>query len=230
MAQAATLDTTYTWLHFVGMSCEEGRRWAEEYLRYSEVVDMNYECLVLLKRRRFAEGAAHLRRFRERVDGAGDAHPSIRAVLDRWYHAVDGYYWYCMEAYDTAERAMIHAHDAVATAIEHLPCLVPLANHCHEFRLHRARIARNLHRWPEMWGHVAEVRGMFQGKRPFCELSDGTGIGLGRVRDFYDSLGPLSEDERASVAYVLDERTRMREFDRFVHAMCRLPGFVIQYP
>jgi len=202
----------------------------EEYLRHMPVVDMNYECLVLLKRRRFDEASAHLGRFRERVDAVNGPDPSVRAVLERWYQAVYGYYWYCLEEYEQAERAMILAHDAVAEAIEHQPCLLPMANHCHEFRLHRARIARNQRRWADMQAHIDEVRGMFRGERPYCVLSDGRGIALPEIKRYYAALPALSKEEREAVAYVLDDRVRMRDFDRFVHELARLPGFVIVYP
>jgi len=220
----------YGWTHFVGLSCEQGGRWIEEYLRHAPVVDMNYECLVLLKRRRFGEASEHLRRFRARVDAVEGPDLSVRAVLERWYQAVYGYYRYCLEEYEEAEQAMILAHDAVAEAIERQPCLLPMANHCHEFRLHRARIARNLRRWTEMQGHVDEVRAMFRGERPYCVLKDGRGIALPEIKRYYAALPALSEGEREAVAYVLDDDVRMRDFGRFVHELARLPGFVIVYP
>ncbi|HEX8321102.1 hypothetical protein [Longimicrobium sp.] len=219
-----------SWLYFVAASGDEGRRWVQDYSRFQHLVDMNQDCLALLRRRSWDEGAEHLRRFRAGVDAAEDAAPATRALLERWYQAVYGYYWYSLDRHDEARRAMVAAADAIALAIGHLPCLVPLATQCHEFHLHLARIARNERRWADMWRHVDDVRAMFKGSRPFCLLPDGRGVGLDDVRRFYASLGKLPAEQDDVRAYLLDDAVRMRDFDRFVREMLRLPGFVVAYP
>lgn len=214
------------WLLFVRKSGADGRRWADAYRRYVPLSAMNGECLALLRARRWEEGAAALARFRAGVDAAG-ADPATREVLERWYHAVHGYSLYCREEYAQADRAMARASEAVARAVGHLPALLPLVTHCHEFRLHRARISRNRRRWREMWAHVDEVRGMFEGSRPFCRLPAGGEVGLAEVRAYHAALQGLDEDEHAAAGHLLDDAARMRDFDRFVREMTRLPGFVI---
>jgi hypothetical protein len=231
MAQVRTPATEeYSWAHFVGLSGEEGERWLKEYVRHEPVVDMNFECLMLIKDGLFDAAAAHLRLFRERVDAAESDEPSIRPVLERWYQAVYGYYWYVLEEYDEADRAMTAAADACGEAIALQPCLLPMADHCPEFRMHRARIARNQRRWSEMWEHTEEVRAMFRGERPLCVLPDGRGIVLPEVKRYYAALAVSTDGEREALSHKLDDQVRMRDFDRFVQQMMRLPGFVIAYP
>lgn len=214
------------WLLFVRRSGAEGRRWAEGYARFEGIAAMNGECLALLHARRWEEGDAALRRFRAAVDAAG-ADPATRDVLERWYEAVDGYRLYCLGAFAEADAAMRRASDAVARAVGRVGALLPLVTHCHEFRLHRARIARNRRCWAEMWAHVDEVRGMFEGCRPFCRLPGGGEVGMAEVERFHRGLRGLDADERAAADHLLDAGERMRDFDRFVRRMTRIPGFVI---
>jgi hypothetical protein len=218
------------WLGLVRRSGPEGRRWADAYRRWEPVAALNAECLRLLHAGAFAQGSDLLARFRAEVDAASAADPATRAVLERWYEAVHGYRLYALGRYRAADAAMRRAADAVARAVFHLPALLPLVHHCHEFRLHRARISRNRRRWQEMWGHVEEVRGMFEGRRPYCLLPDGRAVGLAELQAFYAAAGPLEGEEREAAVQVLDDAERMRGLDAFVHRMCRIPGFVIPYP
>lgn len=155
---------------------------------------------------------------------------SISHVMDRWYHGVRAYHLYCIEDYDAAAGEMMAAHDAVARAISHAPSLVPLANHCHEFRLHRARIARNRRRWAEMREHIDAVRAMMEDRGPLCHLADGTGVYYATLVQFYDALPRVSEDERRHLADLCDAGQRLRLFQRFVQSLYTLPGFVIPLP
>ncbi|HEX2202862.1 MAG TPA: hypothetical protein VHG91_06180 [Longimicrobium sp.] len=219
------------WMHFVRRSGDEGKAWVADYRRHLTVWELCDEALALLRRRRFAEGEALLERARVARDAlAGGVDPSIRAVLDRWYYGVLGYALYCRDRGDEADAMMGRAHEAVATAVGHRRFLLPLAYHCHEFYLHRARIARNRNRWAEMRDHVREVRGMMDGSVPFCTLAGGDPVVIDTIAGFYLSLAPLSEAEEKVCRVVIDQEVRMRGFDRFVHGMYRIPGAVIPYP
>jgi hypothetical protein len=227
---AAVVPPPDAWLSLVRRSGAEGRAWADAYRRWEPVAALNPLCLRLLHARRWEEGVEALARFRAEVEGATDADPATRAVLERWYQAVYGYLLYCRDDHAGAERAMVVAGDAVARAVGEVGALLPLVHHCHEFRLHRARIARNQRQWAEMWAHLAEVREMFEGRAPYCLLPDGRAVGLAEVKAYHLALRGLDAAERAAVDSVLDDRARMASLDRFVHALCRLPGFVIPHP
>ncbi|HYR07731.1 MAG TPA: hypothetical protein VEQ60_08175 [Longimicrobium sp.] len=218
------------WLHFVRRSGDEGRRWAEQYRSARELEALSTRSLGCLRRRRFDEGYALLMQLGDEIRSAKVAEPSMRAVLDRWYYGVLGYYFYCLDQSDQAEAAMVQAHQAVAAAIGARRFLLPLANHCNEFRLHRARIARNRARWDEMRTHVDEARGMMTGAVPFCLLEDATPVGIPAIRAFYAAIPSLTAAERDSLAGLLDDAVRLRDFEQFVNAMYRIPGFVIPYP
>lgn len=230
MNQGSSGQADFDWLHFVARSGDEGRAWVERYGPARELEELATAALVLLRRKRYDEGYALLERMGAQMRAAPLAEPSMHAVVERWYYGVLGYYFYCLDQFDPAEQAMVRAHEAVTAAVGGRRFLLPLANHCHEFRLHRARIARNRARWDEMRTHVDQVRAMMGGVLPFCVLDDGTPVGISAIRAFYDAIPSLTDAERGSLKGLLDDAARRRAFEQFVSAMYRLPGFVIPYP
>lgn len=230
MNQAATRAEPFDWLHFVARSGGEGRDWARTYRDVMPLDELSVRSLGLLRRRRFDEGYALLAELDQGIRSAGALEPAVRAVLERWYYGVLGFYFYSVERFDEAEAAMVRAHHAVAAAIGARRFLLPLANHCQEFRLHRARIARNRARWDEMRSHVDDARAMMAGGVPFCVLDDGTAVRIAEICAFYAGIRALTEAERESVAGLLDDEVRRRDFERFVSGMYRIPGLVIPYP
>lgn len=218
------------WLHYIRKAGDDGRHWADAYSRYRHVAHLCDEALTLLRRRKASQGLAVLQEAGRERDAMNGAEPSICAVMDRWYYGVLGYYLYTVDAFDDADRVMRQAADSVADAVAREPFLLPLAYHCHEFYLHRARIARNRMHWAEMREYVDEVRGMMEGRVPLCTRPDGTPVVIGDVQSFYRSLAPMTEAERSGCRTLLDENGElMRGFDRFVRVMYQLPWAVIPY-
>ena len=71
---------------------------------------------------------------------------------------------------------------------------------------------------------------MIAGQRPFLTLGNGTSIDLSSLLRFYGSI-PLSEEDQASLADLLDEEAqRLRFINRLIDRIYALPGFVIPYP
>lgn len=224
----------YDWLYFAARCGEEGLAWAEVYRRQRPLVRLSDEALDLFRGRRIDEGRASLERMAEglaALDAVPDGAPlSVRCVLERWYQGTLGYYHYCCGEHDLAQQAMDAAHAAVSQAIARRRFLLPLANHCHEFCLHQARIARNRRGWQEMFARVEEAREMIEDRRPLCELEGGEEIFMSTLRRFFASLGELTQPERQALDLFFDETLRRRLFDRFVRRLYVIPGFAIAYP
>ena len=224
----------YDWLHFAARSGEEGRAWAELYRQHRPLVRRSDEALDLLRRRRIDQGRASLDRMAEgmaALAASPQAVPdSVRCVLDRWYQGTLGYYHYCRDEHDAAQRAMDLAHAAVSRAISRRRFLLPLANHCHEFRLHQARIERNRRGWKEMLARIEEARGMIEDREPLCELPGGEKVFMSTLRRFFEGLGELTAAERQALDLFFDDDLRRRLFDRFVRRLRVLPGFAITFP
>lgn len=222
-------EGSYDWLHFAERSGEEGEAWAQAYRRYEPLEGSSIEALALLRGNEIDAGRLALERLRGELLAAADAPPSVRHVLDRWYFGVVGYLHYRLEEFAAAEAAMVAAHDAVSAAVGRRRFLLLLANHCHEFSLHRARIARNQRRWREMAAHLEHARGMMADRVPLCHLADGTPIFFATLGDYYRAL-PLTAAEDDWLSDLLDAGRRLQLFDRFVHRLQAQPGFAIPYP
>lgn len=220
----------YDWLHFARRSGDEGSAWAAQYARLADTVELSRQALVHMQQRRLPEGCARLREYAGALEAMGEATPSLRCVLDRWYHGVAAYYFYCLEDFDRARREMELAHQAVVGAISEAGFLLMLSVHCQEFCLHQARIARNQRRWAEMRGCVERAGAMIVDGVPLCERRAGPPVFFSTLARFLRALEPLSAGERAAIRGLVEEDERRRLFDRFVRALYRLPGFATAYP
>lgn len=219
----------YPWTWWARRSGDEGRRWCARYAPYRPLADTCQTALELLRRRDASRGLALLAEAADRLNEAAPE-PSIRNVLNRWYFGALAYGRYAEGDFDGADRCMVAAHDAVAAALAECPFLMPLANHAQEFRLHRARIARNRCRWAEMHAHVAHARAMVTGAVELCVLPGGGEVWMGTLKQFFTSLSGVTPDALQSVRGITDDARRLLLFDQFVQVMYRLEGFVIPCP
>jgi hypothetical protein len=224
------LDSPFSWLRFVALTGRQGEQWVEKYEQVRPLVQLCVSSVVGLRRGgTHHESAALLQRARAGLDALnGDTDPAVRSAADRSYYGALGFHFYTQRAFDEADDSMSRAHNAVVQTVNHGPWLTGLAYDCFEFELHRARIARDRCRWDAMRQHAEASAAMRAGRRPFCMLDDGSQIALADLRRFYNSL-PLTEEDRAMLARIVDDETGPREAERFVRSMFRLSGFVIEY-
>lgn len=215
-------------LYFVANQGDEGQRWVETFRPFQPLGTDTRQALVLFWRRQMEEGRALLERVSADIESTSGIEPSIRAVLERWYYGVLAYYFYCVHDLDQADEAIVRANQAVITAVGCQRVLLPMAVECYELCFHRARIARSRHRWQEVREYVAEVRGMMDGRLPFCVLGDGSTVLLSDVKECYAAFAGMAE-EQATVSMFLNDRARLREVEQTVRDVYRIPGHVIQY-
>lgn len=224
-------STPPTWLHFVRKSGEAGARWAERYHEAGAALRLSEEAVQALRQRRHCEGEALLRRARGELRALdGSTPPSVKAVVERWYYGALGYYFYVLDDFDPADCAMARAHGAVVAAVEREPCLVSLAIDAYEIEMHRARVSRERRAWAQMRERAAGAAAMRAGDRPLCTLADGTEVWLADVQRFYRQIPGLTDEERASLATIVDDAQSRVHAERAFHYVFRVPGAVIQYP
>ncbi|MEO1370433.1 MAG: hypothetical protein AAFX50_24900, partial [Acidobacteriota bacterium] len=181
----AASEQPFTWRRLVRSSGPEARAWVDEYEQHRDLIRLSSKALKLCHRRRFDEGFEALESMRRALRDRPALPGSIRAVLDRYYFGVSGYYFYRTRRWDEATEAMRQAKRAVVRAVEQAPFLLPLADACHEFCLHHARIARNQGRWREMFERIEDVRAMMRDQAPLCVLEDGSEVGYGVLTEHY---------------------------------------------
>jgi hypothetical protein len=226
---AARSRKEYDWVHFVARQSDEGRDWAEEYRRRcGDVYQQIRTSLGLLRKRRITAGWEALEAARAGLSGLGDLPPSLARVMDRWQYGALAYYFYCVSDFDAALETIERADAAVAAAIGCEPLLLPFAQTCHEFPLHKARIAYLRGRWKEAREQVGLAWQTLRGDRPLYVLADGTTIYFSRLLDFYRRLPGLDADEEAALRSVFDEEARRELFERAAAGIYATP--VIPYP
>ena len=221
---------TFTWRRMVRLSGPAAQSWVDDYEQHLDLIQMSTKALKLCHRRRFEEGFEVLETMREGLEARQGLRESVEAVIERYYYGVLGYYFYCTRQWDEASQAMHRANQAVVRAVEKAPFLLPLADACHEFCLHHARIARNQGRWQDMFDRIADVRAMMRNLAPLCVLDDGTRVDYDTLTEHYHSLGELDPADREEIEPMLTEGGRVALLEQFVRRMFALPGFAIQYP
>lgn len=187
-------------------------------------MELGNRTLQLLREGKLEDGERALQEFTAEVEKVSCKPDSVRAVLDRYRHGIEGYYFYVRKEFAPAHQSMRLAHDAVARALSTSDCLLMLAVHCQEFCMHQARIARNQHRWPEMQARIAEARAMMWDRLPLCETENGKKIRWSNLQPFFDALAPLTNEEFRVANTLLDPQERERLFDKFVRGMLRSQG------
>ena len=81
------------WLHFAERSGREGREWAEEYRCHLAKLELGNRALQYMREGHLEQGGDLLREFSGQVEGVCGEPASLRAVLDRYRHGVEGYYF-----------------------------------------------------------------------------------------------------------------------------------------
>lgn len=222
----------HQWPHFVARSGPEGKKWMEEYgiEERLRLTDMTQEALQRLRRQQIREGKELLDHAQSRLERLDGVPASVLLVMKRFYWAALAYYHYCVDDIDLAEQHLERAHQAVVSAIEAAPFLLPLALHAHEFRLQHARVARYRRRWSEMRERLQEVRAMLEDRIPLCTLSDGRPVYFSTVVDFLRAIPSLDPEEIESLRFFLDAEYRHECIDLSLMSLYVLPGVVIHYP
>jgi hypothetical protein len=222
----------HQWSHFVIRSGPEGKRWMEEYENEERLrlTDMTQRALQLLRRQQIAEGKELLDHVESRLDRLDGVPASVLLVMKRFFWAALAYYHYCVDDAALAEQNLERADQAVVSAVEAAPFLLPLALHAHEFRLQHARVARYRRRWSEMRERLQEVRAMLEDRIPLSVLSDGTPVYFSTIVTFLNAIPSLDAEEIESLRFFLDGTYRRDCIDLIFMSLYVQPGVVIHYP
>lgn len=214
----------FEWNDVVRLAGEEGCRWMSRYSRHHEITCLIAESLPLLRRGGLCAGKQMLTHAGEIISSTHFDEPSIRAVVERWYYGALGYCFYVHRDFDAADAAMVRAHEAVAGALDR-EFLIFLADEAVDFRMHRARIARERQRWQELRDHIEVARAMRLGEMPYYTLPSGVTVQVTDVRAFLTQL-PV-EQGTLIAPHVQEEAEARRHVDAFAREVLRIPGFVI---
>jgi hypothetical protein len=218
------------WFRLVALSGNPGRSWVEEY-QTSERQALMMGCqqaLDLLRHRKVEEGRELLFRL-ECCVPSEESPTSFLLVLERHYLPVLAFYHYLVEEFETAEKLLGQAQDAVREAIGQQSFLMPFVDSVLDFAFQRIRIARNRRHWQVMRRRVDHVKAMMEDREALCTLPDGRVISISGLRCFYASLN-LGENEFSSLASLLDPALCAETFRRLIGEIYGKTSLIIPYP
>jgi hypothetical protein len=216
-------------LYFTARTGAEGLAWATEYRSHRAILELTNHALDRMRGGQLDKGWGQLKDYRNAIDSLVGIPNSMRAEMYRRYHAAAGYYYYCIENYELAHRAMCLAHEKTVEAIHECRFLVMLAIRCQEYCVHRARIARKHRRWAEMHELIGLGWAMNTNQAPLCQLPDGYSIFFSTLIPFFHSLEPLTEEELLAIHRWTDDSERDQIFDRFVRLLIRRAGAALDW-
>jgi hypothetical protein len=188
------------------------------------------QALGLLRTHRLQEGCDYLESVELRLRQSSSCRPSLLHFQCRYFFAAKAYLQYLSDNLEASRRSLDQAGEEIATAIELDRFLLPLAIHCTDFVIQKARIARRERKWIDVKRYIDCLEEMAFGERPFCILHTGEPIRLGDLERFFDSL-PLDEKQRRNAHLFLrgdlptEERTA-----RLSERIYTIPDMVIPYP
>ncbi len=233
-AKAPEKEAEAGWRELIPLYGERGRSWMEHYRRPLSLglEELGVAALGALRRGQLEFGRAQLAELERGLPGLAelDGLPlSVRHIHDRWYHGVLAYHEYAAGRPKEAEGCLQAAFEAVRAAIAQDEFLILFANHCQEFRLHQARIARSRNDWRDVKRYVHEAARMIGDETPLCVLEDGRPIFLADMQRFCEAL-PRPAGTPPYLRPVFDRDEHRRLFESFVEGIYMLPGLVILYP
>lgn len=226
------------WLDLIRALNPDGERWVTDFeaLGYRNLMDQATRALNLFHQKRLEEGRGILEDVLGKLeakateDRARETTSAMLEVIQRVYWGVLAYFHYARKEYVAAESCLDQAQEAVERAIAGHTCVLPLANHCHEFLLHKVRISRNRKNWREMDERIAQARQVVENRLPLC-------IPTGQKPLYYEDLAArllaipaLTAADRQYLNPITDGTTRMAAFENFVGGIRLIPGMVIAYP
>ena len=207
------------WLH--GAVCGGGQAigWIEQYQSYSDAMEIGFAALRLMREKELTKAESLLSTFLEETAATPGERPEMRAMINRYRYGIESYYCYCRKNYEGASLLLGRAEEAVCQAVNQTKDLMVLAIDCQEFCLHRARIARNQARWPEMYALITQARDMMDSKIPLCSFEGGKQLFWSDLEDCLNAF----ENPDASARKVIDALTnrtqRQKAFDGYVRGM-----------
>jgi hypothetical protein len=222
----SAIERDFGFLKFTG---EDGCRWLAE-LQDVKIRMRLTRALDILKTFDLKAGADLLAEIDEEIHTRPAKLHSVSYFLQRYRWTALAYYHYLNGELETAKTDLLNAHEQVRALITCHQFLIPVALHCTDFIIQRARLARRESQWKEAERHIWMIRDIYAGVRPFCVLDSGRSIGVSEIREFYASL-PLDEKEREQSLKVIGDTIPLAERITYLEEVVfALPDVVIPYP
>ncbi|MEA2602767.1 MAG: hypothetical protein QOF89_3759 [Acidobacteriota bacterium] len=218
--------------YFITACGEEARHWMAEFCD-ADNIELRLiiaDALRRLRRHELAVGLELLGSVDRRLHSKVFGFASVESLLWRFEYAARAYADYLTGNLESAKANLLSAHREIARIIGLHEFLIPLAIHCTDFIIQRARIARRERSWAEARQYIDTLEKIFVSCHPFCVLGSGRPILLSDIQEFLGSL-PLDEEQRARTRLFLGEDSPVCErIEQLEERIFALPDMVIPYP
>jgi hypothetical protein len=223
-------ENRYQWGGLIASTSEEGAEWTKIFQRESEVLSSRIEhSLGLLRQGRLDEGEAELAEVARRLADVAQVDAAVCFILRRFYLGARAYFEYRRQDFEAAETTMSEVTEALASAIDANPAVLPVAAQAADVPLKRIKMARVRHDWPQVAAGFRELLALVEDEQPLCRLKDGTAVfhaTIGR------SLAPKLSGHAVhgdAVRYLLEPRRRLVWFRREMEMAYAPPGSYVWY-
>jgi hypothetical protein len=211
---------------------EDACCWLAEF-QNEETLGIRHRLSVALdtvKRYDLKGGEALLAAIDQEIRGRDAGLLSVDNLLQRFRFTTLAYLHYLAGDLAKAKLGLLKAHDEIQKAISRHGFLIPVAIHCTDFIIQRARIARRECQWREAQRYIWMIRDIYSDIRPLCVLDSGRPIRLPDIREFYSSL-PLDEEQQDQARRFVGDAVPVSERVEYLEEMVfSLPDVVIPYP
>jgi hypothetical protein len=217
---------------FIDACGEEARRWLAELC---DTDNVELQLLIkrsvrLFRRHELSSGLDLLAAIDHQLHLKVCGFASILRLLRRFEYAARAYAEYMVGDLESAKASLTKADLEISRIISLHEFLVPLAMHCTDFIIQRARIARRERRWAEVKEQISILERIFADCHPYCILDSGRPILLSDLREFLASL-PLDEEQRTLARLFLGEDSPVGErVGQLEELIFSFPDLVIPYP
>jgi hypothetical protein len=217
---------------FLSACGPEGRAWLRE-LRGEACMRLRLDLSTAMRMLREFDLAGG-RRLLSSIDSRLGAEPrgvaAVAGYLRRWHDSTLAYLYYLEDDLASADAALSRSQGQVEALLDRHPFLLPMAIHCTDFVIQRARMARRRGRWADAKAQVRLLGSILAGAHPYCVLDSGRPVALADLRAFFAAL-PLDEPGRlAAAAYLGDGVAATARVEQIAAQIFALPDVVIPYP
>jgi hypothetical protein len=223
-------DDNFDQFYFIQRSSPAAKSWIQKYFQMIPHSRITH-ALRMMQKSRLQHGFSELKSIgQELAQREKEAEDQV-LLASRWYYSVLAYHQYRLEQFSESMKSLDLAQSSVRMAVERCKFLLPFLSSIEEFQIQRARISREQRQWETMAGYVDHAQSLVMEHIPICIFSDGQVATFDMIREFYESIPQLSDQERSSdiFRYVMDVGFRLQKFNNLVQHLYILPGFVIPY-
>ncbi len=230
----ANLDLSNSVNEFFYLSAcgEEARRWIAEFEGPANL-ELRLDLLQTLRHLRaqhISAGATLLADIESRLSTREPGSESVDRFLWRYFFAARAYLEYLQGDLEAALSSLADADEGIRWIISREGFLLPLAIHCTDFIIQRARIARRAGDWGGVQRHLRSLRSVCEGTQPYCVLGPGRSVGQHDLKRFFAALDLDDRQKVQAESFLQGNLSAVEMTARIAERIFALPDMVIPYP